>query len=45
VIDLLREWLDAEDFEITDGLSAPRKTVRVRGVAASAEEKLTADSF
>jgi uncharacterized protein (TIGR00251 family) len=45
VIDLLREWLDAEDFEITDGLSAPRKTVRVRGVAAEALEKLIAESF
>jgi uncharacterized protein (TIGR00251 family) len=46
VIDLMRAWLGATDVEIVGGASRPEKTVRIRDVGASAEEKLklTADS-
>jgi uncharacterized protein (TIGR00251 family) len=43
VVDLLKRWLEALEVEIVSGASRAEKTVRVRGIAASAEEKLRAE--
>jgi uncharacterized protein (TIGR00251 family) len=43
VIAIVERWLGGS-VEITEGLSSPRKTLRVRNAARDAEEKLTAKS-